>query len=132
MKFFRAHVIRYARTNCTDPRIPQALYLVVLAIRNSYNSGPGEVSQGAYAILQRVYAVSEWAEKAPYWYENDYAGGSGARAVGLSADTVTTLPVVGPLLAQFNFVVSPAAIRRDLDVVHGGLRLKTQLQRITT
>ena len=68
-EFFGPHVIRYARENRTDPRIPQALHRVVFATRYSCSSGPGDVSQGAHEILHRHYADSEWTEKTPHWYE---------------------------------------------------------------
>ena len=68
-EFFGPHVIRYARENRGDPRIPQALHRVIFATRYSCSSGPGDVSQNAHAILHRDYADSEWVEKTPYWYD---------------------------------------------------------------
>ena len=68
-EFFGPYVIRYARENPDDARIPEALHRVVFATRYSCRSGPGDVSQGAYAILHRHYADSEWAKRSPYWYK---------------------------------------------------------------
>ncbi len=68
-EFFGPHVIRYARENRTDPRIPQALHRVVFATRYSCSTGPGDISRSAHAILHRDYADNEWTEKTPYWYD---------------------------------------------------------------
>ena len=66
--FFGPHVIRYARENRTDPRIPEMLHRVVFATRYSCQGGPGDVSRGAFAILHQNYGDSEWTERTPYWY----------------------------------------------------------------
>ena len=67
-EFFGPHVIRYARENQSDPRIPEALHRVVFATRYSCQSGPGAVSRAAYAILHEDYSGSKWAERTSYWY----------------------------------------------------------------
>jgi len=67
---FGPHVIRYARDNLDDPRVPRTLHRVVFATRNACNarSAPGNISQAAYALLHEHFPDSEWAERTPYWY----------------------------------------------------------------
>lgn len=67
-EFFGPHVVRYARENHADPRVPEALHRVVFATRYSCQSGPGDVSRVAFGILHENYGDSEWAERTPYWY----------------------------------------------------------------
>ena len=66
---FGPHVIRYAKENLDDPRIPRALHRLVFATHHACYSAPGEVSQAAYALLHEHFPDSEWAEKTPYWYD---------------------------------------------------------------
>ena len=67
--FFGPYVTRYAEKNLDDPRVPKTLHRVVFATRHACESGPGPVSQRAYAILHKRFPDSEWAKKTPYWYE---------------------------------------------------------------
>ncbi len=67
---FGPHVIRYARDNLDDPRVPRTLHRLVFATRYacSYWNAPGNISQAAFALLHEHFPDSEWAEKTPYWY----------------------------------------------------------------
>ena len=67
---FGPHVIRYARDNLDDPRVPRTLHRLVFATRNACYSpnAPGNISQAAFALLHEHFPDSEWAEKTPYWY----------------------------------------------------------------
>ena len=67
--FFGPWAIRYAKDNLDDPRVPQALHRVVFATRYSCDSGPGSVSQSAYAMLHKHFPDNEWTEKTPHWYD---------------------------------------------------------------
>ncbi len=65
---FGPHVIRYARENLDDPRVPRTLHRLVFATRYACPSSPGNISQAAFALLHEHFPESEWAEKTPYWY----------------------------------------------------------------
>ena len=67
--FFGPWVIRYARDNLDDPRVPRALHRVVFATRYSCTSGPASVSRNAHAMLHKHFPDSEWTKKTPYWYD---------------------------------------------------------------
>ncbi len=68
-RFFGPAVLRYARSNLDDPRVPYALHRVVFASRYACMGGPGDISQRAHKFLHKHFPDSEWAEKTPYWYE---------------------------------------------------------------
>ena len=67
--FFGPAVLRYARSNLDDPRVPYALHRVVFASRHACMSGPGDIAKQAHNLLHKHFPDSEWAEKTPYWYE---------------------------------------------------------------
>ena len=67
--FFGPAVLRYARSNLDDPRVPYALHRVVFASRHACMSGPGDIAKEAHNLLHKHFPDSEWAEKTPYWYE---------------------------------------------------------------
>lgn len=66
---FGPHVIRYAKENLDDPRIPRTLHRLVFATHHACYGAPGEISQAAFALLHKHFPDSEWAEKTPYWYD---------------------------------------------------------------
>ena len=66
---FGPHVIRYAKDNLNDPRVPKALHRLVFATRHACRTAPGEISRAAYSLLHRHFPHSEWAEKTPYWFD---------------------------------------------------------------
>ena len=67
--FFGPPVLRYARSNLDDSRVPRALHRVVFASRYACMGGPRDISREAHNLLHKHFPDSEWAEKTPYWYE---------------------------------------------------------------
>jgi hypothetical protein len=62
--------LAFAEQHPQDPRIPQALYLVVRASRYGCSDAQtGDVSKLAFDLLHRRYPNTEWAKKTPYWYK---------------------------------------------------------------
>ena len=62
-------VIDWAKNNAADPRVPEALHLVVRSTR--YGCGNDEtstVSKEAFQLLHKNYPKSEWTKKTPYWF----------------------------------------------------------------
>ena len=69
--YFGAIVLSWAKGHASDPRVPEALHLVVRATR--YGNGDretGAISKAAFELLHKKYAGSEWADKTPYWFNN--------------------------------------------------------------
>ena len=65
-----AQTIAYARAHPEDPRVPEALHLVVRATRYGCKDGnTGDFSKRAFELLHRRYATNEWAKKTPFWYK---------------------------------------------------------------
>ncbi|MYD97626.1 MAG: hypothetical protein F4X98_09600 [Gammaproteobacteria bacterium] len=66
---FGPHVLRYAKENLDDPRVPRTLHRLVFATRHTCSwNAPGSISRGAFVLLHRHFPDSEWAEKTPHWY----------------------------------------------------------------
>lgn len=62
-------VLDYARTNGTDPRIPEALHLVVKATKfGAADAGTSALSKQAFQLLHQKYKGNVWATKTPYYY----------------------------------------------------------------
>jgi hypothetical protein len=62
-------VIDWAKKNPADPRVPEALHLVVRSTR--YGCGDertSTISKEAFQLLHRKYPNSEWTKKTPYWF----------------------------------------------------------------
>ena len=66
---FGPHVIRYAKSNRDDPRIPRTLHRLVFATRYACGPAPGEISRAAFKLLHENFPNTEWAAKTPYWYD---------------------------------------------------------------
>ena len=66
---FGPHVIRYAKENLDDPRVPRTLHRLVFATRHACYAAPGEISRAAHALLHEHFPESEWAEKTPHWFD---------------------------------------------------------------
>jgi hypothetical protein len=65
-----AQTLAFARAHPQDPRVPEALYLVVRATRYGCTGGQtGDFSHRAFDLLHRRYSSSEWAAKTPYWFK---------------------------------------------------------------
>ena len=69
--YFGTIVLSWAKGHASDPRVPEALHLVVRATR--YGNGDketGAISKAAFELLHKKYAGSEWADKTPYWFND--------------------------------------------------------------
>ncbi|MGB7721375.1 MAG: tetratricopeptide repeat protein [Bryobacteraceae bacterium] len=65
-----AQTLAFARAHPQDPRIPEALYLLVRATRFGCTGGQtGDLSHRAFDLLHRRYPKTEWAAKTPYWFK---------------------------------------------------------------
>jgi hypothetical protein len=65
-----AQTLAFAGQHPQDPRVPQALYLVVRSSRYGCNDDEtGDFSKRAFDLLHRRYPDSEWAKKTPFWYK---------------------------------------------------------------
>ena len=65
-----AQTLAFAQAHPQDPRVPEALYLVVRATRyGCTDKETGDFSHRAFDLLHRRYPNSEWAKKTPYWFD---------------------------------------------------------------
>jgi tetratricopeptide (TPR) repeat protein len=63
-------VLAWARAHPADPRVPEALHLVVRATRyGCTNDRTGAVSKAAFTLLHGKYPASPWAKKTPLWFK---------------------------------------------------------------
>jgi TolA-binding protein len=63
--------VEWANKSPSDPRVPEALHLVVKATRyGCSDEQTGELSKAAFQTLHRKYPNSPWAKKTPYWFKN--------------------------------------------------------------
>ena len=69
---FGPHVIRYAKDNLDDPRVPRTLHRLVFATRYACYTAPGDISRAAYTLLHKHFPDSEWADKTPYWFAGNH------------------------------------------------------------
>jgi hypothetical protein len=61
--------LAWANRHPADPRVPEALHLVVRSTRyGCADADSGEYSKQAFTLLHRRYPKSEWAERTPYWF----------------------------------------------------------------
>jgi len=64
-----AQALAFAQSHPQDPRVPEALYLVVRATRYGCSGkDTGGFSHRAFDLLHRRYPNSEWTRKTPYWF----------------------------------------------------------------
>jgi hypothetical protein len=67
--YLAQQVMLYAKRYPDDPRIPEALHLVVRATREGCtNDETGNLSRAAFQLLKKRYGKSVWARKTKYWY----------------------------------------------------------------
>src|SRR4029077_17182780 len=60
----------YANAHPDDPRVPEALHLVVRARRYGCYDSPSEnYSKPAFSLLHKRYPDNPWTKKTPYWFE---------------------------------------------------------------
>jgi TolA-binding protein len=65
-----AQTLAFAQAHPQDPRVPEALYLVVRSTRyGCTDRETGDFSHRAFDLLRRRYPNSEWAKKTPYWFD---------------------------------------------------------------
>ena len=65
-----ARTLAFAQAHPQDPRVPEALHLVVRATRYGCTGGQtGDFSHRAFDLLHRLYAATEWAAKTPFWFK---------------------------------------------------------------
>jgi hypothetical protein len=63
-------VLEWAQQNPNDPRVPEALYLVVRSTRfGCSDDRTGPLSKSAFDLLHARYAGSRWAAQTPYWFK---------------------------------------------------------------
>jgi len=63
-------VLPWARAHRADPRVPEALHLLVRSTRYGCpDVGYRNVSHAAFALLHERYPANQWAEKTPYWFD---------------------------------------------------------------
>jgi hypothetical protein len=60
----------WANSHPEDPRIPEALHLVVRAHRYGCNdASPENYSKSAFTLLHKRYPDSDWTKRTPYWFQ---------------------------------------------------------------
>jgi hypothetical protein len=60
----------WAKSHPDDPRVPEALYLVVRARRYGCSDpSPENYSKAAFTLLHSRYPESDWTKKTPYWFQ---------------------------------------------------------------
>jgi hypothetical protein len=62
-------ILPWAEANPRDPRVPEALYLLVRATR--YGETDTKTSRAAYLLLHNRYRRNPWTAKTPLWYGPD-------------------------------------------------------------
>ena len=67
--FLGQQALAWARQRAGDPRVPEALHLVVRATRFG-SGGPNNsvYSKAAFQLLHTRYPKSRWTARTPYWY----------------------------------------------------------------
>ena len=67
--YLAAQVLAYAKLSPEEPRIPEALHLVVRATRyGCTDKESSKFSKAAFDVLHKRYPESEWAAKTKYYY----------------------------------------------------------------
>ncbi len=68
--YFSQQVMAWAQRASNDPRVPEALHLVVRATRfGCTDADTGTLSKAAFDLLHERYPKSPWAQKTKYWYK---------------------------------------------------------------
>jgi hypothetical protein len=66
--YLGAIILAWANAQPRDPRVPEALYLVVRATR--YGQKDTETSKAAYLLLHNRYRRNPWTSKTPLWFSS--------------------------------------------------------------
>jgi hypothetical protein len=65
-----SETIAFANSHVDDPRVPEALHLVVRATRfGCTGTDTGKTSKAAFDLLHQKYPDSTWAKQTPYWFK---------------------------------------------------------------
>lgn len=68
--YLARQVVDFATRNPTDPRVPEALHLVVQSTRyGCTDKQTGRWSKTAYDLLHHRYPNNAWTKKTPYWFK---------------------------------------------------------------
>lgn len=65
--YLGAIVLDWAKAHADDPRLPEALHLVVRLTQYGDAGGSG-ISRRAYNLLHASYPQSPWTKQTPFWY----------------------------------------------------------------
>ncbi len=69
--YIARQVIQFANAHPTDPRVPEALHLVVNSTRyGCTDANTGRWSKSAFDLLHRRYGSTPWAKKTRYWFKD--------------------------------------------------------------
>jgi hypothetical protein len=67
--YLAAHTLAWARSHPDDPRVPEALHIVVQLGRRGCGIPAGaNYGRTAFQLLHARYPGSDWAKKTKYWY----------------------------------------------------------------
>jgi hypothetical protein len=68
--YLATHVLAWTRSHPDDPRVPEALHIVVELRRRGCWKARDEPNYGktAFQLLHQRYPKSEWTQKTKYWY----------------------------------------------------------------
>jgi hypothetical protein len=66
--YLGAIILAWANAQPRDPRVPEALYLVVRATH--YGEKDSETSKAAYTLLHNRYRRNPWTSKTPLWFSS--------------------------------------------------------------
>ena len=66
--YLGAIILAWANAQPRDPRVPEALYLVVRATR--YGQKDTQTSKAAYLLLHNRYRRNPWTSKTPLWFSS--------------------------------------------------------------
>lgn len=71
VNFLGGIVLPYVQARSDDPRVPEALHLLVQAGKlGCADANSSKIARAAFQTLQANYPKSVWAKRTPYWYEN--------------------------------------------------------------
>jgi hypothetical protein len=69
--YLASQVMIWAQKKPDDPRLAEALYLVVRSTRYGCDDKEtGKYSKGAFDLLHKRFPDSNWAKMTKYWYAN--------------------------------------------------------------
>jgi len=67
--YLTGEVLKWAKENPDDPRVPEALHLAVRSTRYGCNNNQTtQLSKQAFEVLHKRYPNSTWTKQTPYWY----------------------------------------------------------------